>query len=354
MTNIIVTVGPSSEHPEVLKKLKLAGANKFRVNLSHSSHQSVQEYFDLLHKHEITPAIDTQGAQLRIVQVSDNLPWNFNQNLLLIFGDEKSPKETKERFIRINHIEAFEQISKGDILKLDVEGLAIECGNSTSYGCYEAKVIAPGTAIINRAVDVLEKSLRLSVLTEFDKQIIDFALTNGCKEIYASFISCKEQILSVREITGSDIRLISKIETLRGVENIVDIVNLSDEVLVDRGDLSRETTIPFVPMATSRVIHVANQYNVPVNVATNVLDSMMRLSLPSRAEVSDIYSLLESGVSGIVLSAEVAIGKHPVQSTSFLRYLINVFEHHNYPERSALRPVKPAKELIGEELFNWL
>ena len=353
MKNIIVTIGPSSAKKEILEKLKLAGANRFRINLSHSNFNSIKNYFNLFNSVGIVPSIDTQGAQLRIIDVSSKKVFQEGEIINLIFGN-KFLTPSKKKFIRINHFEAFEQIEIGDIVKLDIEGLAVECKKQNSLFSYEAEVIASGKALLNRAVDVLSKKLKLSILTNFDKKAIEYSLSNGCKEVYASFISNKEQVKEVRKLLSNDINLISKIETSEGVENAREISNLSNEILIDRGDLSRETSIPMVPIATSKTIKIANESNTPVNVATNVLDSMMNSNMPSRAEVSDIYSLLEAGVSGMVLAAEVAIGNNPVQTTALLKYLINNFENFKNGYDSTNKLVKPCPELIGKELYNWL
>ena len=353
MKNIIVTIGPSSARKDILEKLKLAGANRFRINLSHANFDSIKSYFNLFKSVDIVPSIDTQGAQLRITDISSKEVFQEGEKINLIFGNSLAAPLNK-KFIRINHFEAFEQIEIGDIVKLDIEGLAVECKQQISPFNYESVVIASGKALLNRAVDVTSKKLDLSVLTDFDKKAIEYSLSNGCKEVYASFISNEKQVQDVRRILSSEISLISKIETLEGVENAREISKLSNEILIDRGDLSRETTIPMVPIATSKTIKVANQSNTPVNVATNVLDSMMNSNIPSRAEVSDIYSLLKAGVSGIVLAAEVAIGNNPVQTTALLKYLINNFENIENGSTYKNKLIKPSHELIGKELYNWL
>ncbi len=132
------------------------------------------------------------------------------------------------------------------------------------------------------------------------------------------------------------------------------IIEQSDEILIDRGDLSREISIAAIPMAVFNIIKISNSHNKPVSLATNVLDSMMKESLPSRAEISDIYSHLEAGVSGIVLAAEVAIGSNPISTTALLKYLIDSYENYQKGFHGIGRVSKPSRELIGNELYNWL
>ena len=352
MTSIVVTVGPNSINPKTLKSLLKAGAKSFRINLSHSDQESLHEYFEILNKVGINPAIDTQGPQLRVSDT--NLPNNIplGQKIKLLFKKESTLNE-KGLYILLNHPEAIEQISTGDVMKVDFDGLAIEITKIENNHTCEALIVSSGSILINRAVDINTKSLELSTLTEFDKYAIDYAISKGSTEVYASFISTASQARFVKELIGNDICLISKVETALGVSNIKEIIEFSDKILLDRGDLSREITIPCVPIAVFNILKLAKNKS-EVFIATNVLDSMMKSNLPSRAEISDIFNHLAAGASGIVLAAEVAIGKNPVSSTAFLNYLIKLFNNYENGFHGIGRIDKPPKDLIGEELYNWL
>ena len=130
--------------------------------------------------------------------------------------------------------------------------------------------------------------------------------------------------------------------------------NQSDGILIDRGDLSREISIPLVPIATKKIIELCISVKKPVYLATNVLDSMMDANIPSRAEVSDILNSLSQGVNGIVLAAEVAIGNNPVKSVALLQYLIDTYENHNKGLLGLSKVPLPSIDLVGAELINWL
>ncbi len=352
MTSIIVTVGPKSINPKTLKNLIEAGAESFRINLSHSNKKNLHEYFEILNSVGINPAIDTQGPQLRVCNTNLSRDISPGQKIKLLFNKEKSFDE-KGLYILLNHPEAIEQISKGDVIKVDFEGLAIEIIKRDTNTSYEAVVVSSGPILINRAVDINNKSLELSTLTEFDKYAIDFAISRGTKEVYASFISSASQVKFLKDLLGNDVSLISKIETALGVSNVNEIIELSDKILLDRGDLSREITIPSVPIAVFNILKLAKNKS-DVLIATNVLDSMMQSNLPSRAEISDIFNHLAAGASGIVLAAEVAIGNNPVSSTAFLKYLIKLFHNYENGFHGIGRIDKPPRHLIGEELYNWL
>ena len=352
MTSIVVTIGPNSINPRTIKDLVEAGADSFRINLSHSNKEKLHEYFEILNNLGINPAIDTQGPQLRVCDT--NLPKNaaIGQKIKLLFKKDKSFNE-KDLFISLNHPEAIDQICKGDLIKVDFDGLAIEIIKKETNNIFEAIIVSSGSVLINKAVDINNKSLKLSTLTDFDKYAIDFAISRGSKEVYASFISSYSQAKYVKELIGSDVCLISKIETSLGVSNINEIIELSDKILIDRGDLSREITIPSVPIAVFNILKLAKN-KTEVLIATNVLDSMMTSNLPSRAEISDIFNHLVAGASGIVLAAEVAIGKNPVSSTAFLKYLIKLFHNYEKGFHGIGRIDKPPRKLVGDELYNWL
>ena len=203
MTSITVTVGPSSIKPEILRKLIEAGAESFRINLSHSNKESLEYYFSVLNMVGITPAIDTNGAQLRVIDT--NLPQKISsgEEVNLYFGTKSEDLcDHSKFFILLNHPEAFEQISNNDIIKIDFNGLALQVKDKTNKPSCIGKVISSGPVVINRAVDVKSKTLELSVLTEFDKYAIEYALNKGINEIYASFISNANQTRSIRNLVG--------------------------------------------------------------------------------------------------------------------------------------------------------
>lgn len=354
MSSIIVTVGPKSINPKILVDIKMAGADRFRINLSHSDEKSLNDYFDALTSVDIVPAIDTQGPQLRIMHLASQMNYEIGEEIKVYFGNPKQINQENKNYIFLNHIEAFSQIDLGDCLKVDFNGLALKVISKENGNLIKTKIVANGSTQINKAVDIVGKKLNLSILTDFDKKSIKFALSRGCTEIYASFISNPEQVLEIRKLINPNVKLISKIETALGVANVEEIIEISDEILIDRGDLSREISIATIPIAVLRIIEIANKKGKPVNIATNVLDSMMTSFIPSRAEISDIYSNLSAGVNGIVLAAEVAIGNNPVSSTALLKYIIDLFKNHKNGLHGIGEVIKPQKRLIGHELYNWL
>ena len=354
MAKIIVTVGPASIKSSVLKDLLQAGAESFRINLSHSDRQSLKSYFEAIQSEGIIPAVDTQGAQLRVEDLPNHPIFKKGETIKLYFEEPQSIDKNSANFICFNHPEAASQIEVGDIFKIDFDGLLVKAQSQLSEYCWKAEVIAEGKVVMNRAVDIQGKVLDLSPLTQFDEYALEYAQQNQCREVYASFVSCAQDVLKIRSHLRPGVKLISKIESARGVANALEIINASDAILIDRGDLSREISIPSIPMAVRSIVQMALKHKCPVYVATNILDSMMSSNLPSRAEISDIYTLLDSGVSGLVLAAEVAIGKNPISSTSLIDYLFRLYNAHAQGLYGIADVPKPDRKLIGTQLYNWL
>jgi len=356
---VITTIGPASASNNILTQLKEAGATRFRINLSHSTPESLEDYFTLFKSSGIKPSIDTQGAQIR---VSDSNPKKeyYSEGDRFIIGSENSSYIKEEFDICINHVELFRQISKGDLLKIGFNGLTIEIIDiDNSLMSAEGKVISAGKVERNKAIDIDGRRIALSSLTEFDIYAIKKGLDFGIDAIFYSFTNCVEDILKLNDIirshnvNGQKPRVIAKIETELGLINLRSIIKEVDGILVDRGDLSREIKISKIPLATKAVIKSCKEMNTPCYIATNVLDSMMINPLPSGAEISDLYNLYELGISGIVLAAEVAIGRHPVECVHIVRHIYSL---HKYQERSLLGVVSDHNtgNILPTSLSKWL
>ena len=256
---IIVTVGPSSISKNKLEKLKKAGADIFRINLSHSDEQKLETYFDIFKEAGIVPSIDTQGPQLRVKRLFLSGSLQINDKVIICF-ENLNDKRNDFPLICLNHPEVGSQILVGDVLRIDFNGLAIEVIKKIDDKKFSCKVIAKGDISQNRAVDIKGKSLKLNTLTDFDKYAINYAYKRGCRSFYCSFVSSSEDIENIRKILPIGTSLVSKVETSRSLINIEDILLNSDSVLIDRGDLSREISIPLVPIAVEKVVSISKKY----------------------------------------------------------------------------------------------
>ena len=356
MTKVIGTIGPSSIDVDVLIKLKTIGLNSFRINLSHSSGDLLEYYYKQFKLADIMPSLDTQGAQIRISRLGKNKFDRHGETITIGLLDSHCCCD-----ICINHKEFFDAIEISDEVKIGFDGLIVKIIDvDKSYYIAEAEVIHIGEIALNKAVDITGKSVQLPPFTEFDLECIKNASCHNVEEIYVSFCSGEECIQSLKEILHKSgykdnqmPEIIAKIESKKGLLNLEKIVKAADGILVDRGDLSREVKISMIPGIVENIILVCKKYRTPCYIATNILDSMMKDILPSRAEISDIYNLLSLGASGFVLAAEVAIGEHPIESVEVVKYMSAVFSYQK--ENAGILPCpKKIVPSMKEPLLSWL
>ena len=322
MNEIITTIGPASFDPRIILQLKYAGATCFRINLSHSNPELLKEYIHLFKEIGITPSIDTQGAQIRVHGKPRKDYYKEGEKILIASKDSLMISKAD---IILNHSEIIDQTQIGDLLRMDSDGLVVEI-RDINYKelCINATVVHEGNLKPNKAVDVIGRSLRLDALTDFDLYSISTHV-NDLDTIFVSFTNREQDIDLVRSSIKSKRipRIIAKIESKQGLINLKSILTKADGILIDRGDLSREISVSKISNATNYIMSRCKEYHVPCYVATHILDSMLEDPFPSKDEITDLFKLYSKGVDGIVLAAEVAIGKYPVDCVHVVR---NMYE----------------------------
>jgi pyruvate kinase len=191
----------------------------------------------------------------------------------------------------------------------------------------------------NKAADI-ERDIELPSITEKDRKAIEIGRKAGIKHFALSFSSSRREVEKFRDLTGEGAYIISKVESKKGVANIDGILEASDAILIDRGDLSRQVPIELVPFFQRRLISTAKLAEKEVFVATNLLESMIISQQPTRAEVNDIVSTIEMGATGLVLAAETAVGKYPIGSVKMVRKLTKQF--NRWTSNTSLRELLQA------------
>ena len=323
---IIVTIGPKSIDKNILSKLGFAGATSFRINLSHSNQETLNAYYKSFKDCDIKPSIDTQGAQVRVSSNPKKESYKEGEEMII---SHISNKHLIDCDLSINHSEFFHQLEEGDFVKFGFDGLTakIITVDKLKY-IASTKIITQGSIAINKALDISEKTFNLEPLTTFDKFTIKNSYKQGVETIYVSFCNDAEAIAEVKSLIKNNYpssaripNIIAKIETKKAVVNLKEIAENCNGILIDRGDLSREVSISRIPAIVNHILETCLELKKPCFVATNILDQMILERLPSRAEISDIYNLLDKEVSGIVLAAEVAIGNHPIECVQVIRHM---------------------------------
>ena len=351
---VIVTIGPSSDNLETLNKLKKLNVDLFRINLSHCNKELISEYFDLFKKANIVPALDTQGAQARLLCKKNNLFFEKDENVTIFFNKEDYEKDSSEKDLLCLVKTLFNKVSLGELIRCDFGELLLLTDSIDNQNLRVKCIVkAKGEFFNNRALDFPNNIKKLPAITDFDKSILKKGNQKGINTVFLSFASSKEDIINLRKIINKETKVISKIESRQGLRNLQEIVDVSDGILIDRGDLSREISIGMIPFAVDTILSHCINAKRECFIATNVLDSMMKNSIPSRAEISDIWNLLSKGISGFVLAAEVAIGNNPVETVAVINHMINLFNSSKISLEDLINPKKTNNDLPEGPLKVW-
>lgn len=314
---ILATLGPASSDEATIKRLYEAGADVFRINMSHSSHEVLNDLIAKIRKVEkkcgrpIGILADIQGPKLRVGTFIDgSVELELGQSFKLD-GDETPGDKTR---VYLPHPEILSSVKEGDRLLIDDGRLqlkATKCDGKT----IEAVVVS-GTKISNKkGVSLPDTDLAVGALTPKDRSDLGAIMENGSVDwIALSFIQRPEDLIEVRDIVGKDVCLMSKIEKPQALEQIDEIIDLSDAIMVARGDLGVEMPIESVPGIQKQLIRGCRRKGKPVVVATQMLESMITAPVPTRAEVSDVATAVFEGADAVMLSAESAAGDYPVEA----------------------------------------
>lgn len=326
---IVATLGPSSQTYDQILALHETGVDVFRLNFSHGSHEQHRNTYDIIRSIEekiqspIAILADLQGPKLRIGQFKDG-SIDLKQGDLFIL-------DTNTDFgnhIRVNlpHPELYVAAQPGTELLLDDGKIRLQV-ESTSEHQIITKVIIGGKLSNRKGVNIPGVTIPISAITEKDRKDLKFALELGVDWVAISFVQRPEDVLEARELINNQAKLISKIEKPKAMEHLIEIIGLSDAVMVARGDLGVEMAPEEVPTAQKTIIRECREAGKPVIVATQMLDSMIQNPSPTRAEASDVATAIYDGVDAVMLSAESASGHFPQESVSMMNRIIKQVEH---------------------------
>ena len=318
----LVTIGPKSLKKNIIQKMDDYGIFVFRINLSHTSINHLKETITTIKIYTNTPiCLDSEGAQIRNRKMlNDKVILKDGENIRIFFGDTTE----ESRNLSLTPFDVAEQLKEGDVLNVDFHNVSLKVTGINQTSC-DALVVQGGKVGSNKAVD-LQRDIPLLPITPKDEKAIEIGLRMGIEHFALSFTNRKSYVEDFRSKIGNDSYLISKIESISELLNIEDILNNSDAILIDRGDLSRQVPIEKIPLFQRRIISLARYRKKDVYVATNLLESMVETKQPTRAETNDVVSTLEMGASGLVLAAETAVGNYPLECVEMIAKLIDEFE----------------------------
>ncbi|GHA56306.1 pyruvate kinase [Amylibacter ulvae] len=313
---IVATLGPASSTYEVIKTLFEEGADVFRLNMSHGSHEEIRERHQIIRDIErdtgrpIAILADLQGPKLRCgvfkngkEMLEVGAPFRFDR-------DETEGDATR---VCLPHKEIFEALEPGATLlvndgKIKVE--VVKCSNDHA----DCKVIVGGEISNRKGVNVPDVVLPLAALSDKDRKDLEFVCGLGVDWLALSFVQRAEDVTEARELADGRAAIVSKIEKPAAVKAFDEILQVSDGIMVARGDLGVELPVQDVPPIQKRLVRACRSAGKPVIVATQMMESMITSPVPTRAEVSDVATAIYEGADAVMLSAESAAGDYPVEA----------------------------------------
>ena len=338
---IVATLGPSINNEETIEELIKSGASMFRVNSSHSTPEEHKANIEMVRK--VAKKLNTNTAVLLDLQGPKIRVGNLKEPIELIEDSEvelKHSLEQVDKTIPVDYSGIAKDVKKGDTIYLD-DG-KLELSVITSDGTIvKAKVVRGGLLKPRKGLNLPGRTASLSAITPKDIEYIKLALDWKVDYLALSFVRTGEDVLKAKhcmEMYGGYIPIIAKIEKPEALDNIDDIINLSDGLMVARGDLGIEISPEKVPAVQKKLIRESNAKNKIVIVATQMLETMIEQPIPTRAETSDVANAIIDGADAIMLSGETAVGKYPVDAVKMMTSISENLEEngilrHNYFSR---------------------
>ena len=325
---IVATLGPASSTEAMITALFKAGADVFRLNFSHGTHEQHAERFHIIRRleaeydHPIGVLADLQGPKLRV--------GTFREGKVFLesgarFRLDLDPEPGGARRAPLLHPEIFNACHNGSKLLIDDGRIQLEvtdCG----LGFMETKVLEGGTISNHKGLNVPDVVLEISALTEKDRTDLAYALDLGVSWIALSFVQRPDDVVAAKTLIGGRANLMAKLEKPSAIEHLDSIIEESDGLMVARGDLGVEMPPEDVPMMQKRIVRSCRRAGKPVVVATQMLDSMINAAVPTRAEASDVAAAVNEGADALMLSAETAVGRYPVPSVTMMDRIIRRVE----------------------------
>ena len=350
-TKIIATLGPASSTVEVIEKLFRAGADVFRLNFSHGSHEDHAARIAMIREVErrtgrpIGILADVQGPKLRVgkfgggrVQLAPGARFRLDLN----------PTPGDVGRVQLPHPEIINAARIGTTLLLDDGKLRLRVVRAVPDDHLETEVLVGGPLSDRKGVNVPDVPLPIPALTRKDREDLDFVLPLGIEYVGLSFVQRPEDVAEAKAIADGRAWIMVKMEKPQAVENLDGILALTDCVMVARGDLGVELPPEEVPLVQKRIVRAARQLGKPVVVATQMLESMITAPAPTRAEASDVATAVFDGADAVMLSAETAAGQYPFEAVNIMdRIIARVEEDEGWRQLTDAKRPEPEKSAAG-------
>jgi pyruvate kinase len=329
---IIATLGPASTNPAVLAGLFHAGADVFRINMSHASHDSMREQVAMIRALEqdcgrpIGILLDLQGPKLRIGLFKDRA---VKLAKGASFAFDSSPEPGDATRVQLPHPEILQALEPGHTVLVDDGKMRLRIVSATDTRAVATAEI--GGEISNRkGVSLPDTEIPVSSITDKDRADLEAGLQAGVDWVAVSFVQRPEDVIEVKKLTRGRALVMSKLEKPQAISRLEEIVEVSDGLMVARGDLGVEMPLEKVPGLQKRINRMSRRHGKPVVVATQMLESMISSPVPTRAEVSDVATAVFEGADAVMLSAESAAGQFPVEAVATMNKVAEEVERDSY------------------------
>lgn len=358
-TKIVCSIGPASNTVPVMEKMVLAGMNVARINFSHATkeerEQAISTVREVRKKTGMNVAIlwDTKGPEFRCgVMEGDGIDLVAGKTVRIV---KESVTGTSERF-SVNHPEAIDSLNPGDTVLLENAKMKLEVVSKEDDGV-TCKIISGGHLGNRKSMSAPGVKLDIPFISDEDREDLIYACEHGGEFVALSFVNCAEDVLEVKELLKEhgreDFQIICKIESALGIQNLESILDVSDGIMVARGDLGTEIPSEVVPIEQKKMIKTCRRRNKICIVATEMLETMMENARPKRAETSDIANAVLDGTDAVMLSGETTVGKHPIETVEAMARICEVTEKYadyNYVEE--MRFVANARDAIATAVVD--
>jgi pyruvate kinase len=362
-TKVVATLGPASGDRTTIGRLFAAGADVFRINMSHTSHERMRELVAMIRSVEaennrpIGVLVDLQGPKLRLGAFKNDAA-TIDKGQDFVFDTDPAPGDSTR--VNLPHPEIFAAIKPGDTLLIDDGKLRLQAAE-TSPKRIVARVAVGGKISNRKGVSLPDTVIPLAALAPKDLADLEAALDAGIDWVALSFIQRPEDVAEAKKITRGRTAVMAKIEKPQAVARLADILDLADALMVARGDLGVEMPLEKVPGVQKDMTRACRRAGKPVVVATQMLESMIASPVPTRAEVSDVATAIFDGADAVMLSAESAAGQYPVEAVATMNriaeqvendaiYLPSLHVLHTEPEATGADAIAAATRQVAETL----
>ena len=333
-TKIVASIGPSSNQPDVMEKMVLAGMNVARINFSHATMEERQMAQDSVREvrkrtgHNIAILWDTKGPEFRSGVLEGETIDLIEGNTIRIVKENVVGNEQR---ITVNHPQALDDLVFGDVILLENAKMKVEVISKEEDGV-TCKIINGGKLGNRKSLSIPGKKLNIPYISDMDRDDIKYACEHGGEFLAISFVSGPEDVLEVKELLKEygreDLKIICKIESELGVQNLEKILEVSSGAMVARGDLGTEVPSEMLPILQKQMIKTCRKMKKICIVATEMLETMMENMRPKRAETSDIANAVLDGTDAVMLSGETTVGKHPIETVAAMARICETAEKY--------------------------